>query len=116
MNGTNTTTRTLQQLAQEAINVQNACNPLGLSAGFARATTEVRGYCNSTDELCRHPIFQLWASKMHDLAGMGISDSDAYCKAYDACAAIAYGTKSEPTDDSDSETKEDLHTSELTLS
>jgi hypothetical protein len=90
------TMRTLQELAQEAIDIQNACNPLGLSKGYAKALQELRelleqqGY---TDVLCKHPINQLWASKLHDLARMGLSDTDCYGKAYDACLQMAKGDK-----------------------
>jgi hypothetical protein len=48
-----------------------------------RTSGESNGY--STDQINRHPIVQLYASKIHDLARMGLSDQDRYGKAYDAC-------------------------------
>lgn len=87
--------KTLKQLAVEAIQIQDACNPLGLSRGFAEATLELRdalareGKDHGTRSICQHPIFRLWASKMHDLAGMGLSDGDRYGEAYRSCQALA---------------------------
>jgi hypothetical protein len=89
--------RTLQQLAQEAIDIQNACNPLGLTKGFARATQEVcdarrfNGESADTDQMGRDPIVRLWASKLHDLTGMGSSDTDVFREAYENCLSIAKG-------------------------
>lgn len=83
--------KTLKQLAQEAIDVQNACNPLGVSKRYAAMLTELRaqlnwtGEPNDTDAIRRHPINRMWASKLHDLAGMGLSDMDRYSEAYHWC-------------------------------
>src|SRR5438045_1737692 len=82
--------RTLKEMAAEAIVIQNACNPLGLSKSFALVTQELAEClreqgAGSTSDICRHPIFCLWASKLHDLAGMGLSDTDRYGQAYRAC-------------------------------
>jgi hypothetical protein len=87
--------RTLKQLAAEAIQVQNACNPLGLTKSFAATTQELRdrlsadGLPSGTDDIKGHPIFRLWASKLHDLASMGLSDTDRYGEAYHACLTLA---------------------------
>jgi len=86
--------RTLRQLAQEALDVQNACNPLGLSRSYAEALSDLfenRRLPASTGDVCSHPINRLWASKLHDLAGMGISDTDRYGEAHRACQALAAG-------------------------
>ncbi len=82
--------RTLQQLAQEAIDVQNACNPLGLTNSLAKAALELRDLLGlDTGALCVHPVFRLWASKLHDLARMGLSNTDRYGESYDACLEMA---------------------------
>jgi hypothetical protein len=93
--------RTISQLAQEAIDVQNACNPLGISKGYATALQELadnlrqQGLPSDTKAICEHPINKLWVSKIHDLAGMGISDATNghleyyYGQAYDACQLLA---------------------------
>lgn len=44
-----------------------------------------------TDFINQHPINQLWASKCHDLARMGMSDYEQFSKAYDACKKLAGG-------------------------
>jgi uncharacterized protein (DUF2235 family) len=61
--------RTLKELAQEAIDIQNASNLSGLIHGWSRAITELRTYYPSagTDEINRHPINKLWAAKILDL-------------------------------------------------
>ncbi len=86
--------RTIQQLAKEALDVQNACSSLGLTKGYAKAIQELAdimretgGY--STDALNNHPINRLWASKMHDLANMGMSDTDRYHEADAVCQSLA---------------------------
>jgi hypothetical protein len=88
--------RTLKEMAAEAIVIQNACNPLGLTKTFAAVTQDLADRLReegkgSTTLVCRHPIFCLWASKLHDLAGMGLSDTDRYGQAYRACLELAEG-------------------------
>lgn len=90
--------RTLRQLAQEALIVQDACNPLGISKGYATALTDLRtaleseGLPSDTGALCSHPVNQMWASKVHDLARMGLSDMDRYHDAYSWCKQQAIAT------------------------
>jgi hypothetical protein len=89
--------RTLQELAQEAIDIQNACNPLGLTKSFAEVTQELWVALDflklprDTESIRTHPIVRLWASKLHDLVGMGLSDTERYGEAYHACQSIAKG-------------------------
>ena len=42
-----------------------------------------------TDAICNHPVTRLWASKLHDLANMGLSDFDRFGEAYAACKQLA---------------------------
>lgn len=86
--------KTLNQLAQEAIDVQDACNLSGVVHGWHRAMEDlctILRESGGTAERNTHPINQLWASKCHDLARMGMSDYEAYSKAYDACKKLAGG-------------------------
>lgn len=89
--------RTLQDLAREAIQVQDACNLSGVVHGFSRAITELRNILRdtggdlSTHAVNTHPVCQLWASKIHYMADMGLSEHDQYCAAYKACEEIANG-------------------------
>lgn len=86
--------RTIKELAQEAINVQHACNPLGLTKGLARSLQTLRerleadGLPHDTQAICGHPIFRLWVSKLHDLAGMGLSDDAQFTIAWNACTEL----------------------------
>jgi len=86
--------RTISELAREAILVQDACNPLGLTKSFAKVTQELAGWLSAhaqggTDAICNHPVFRLWASKLHDLARMGLSDTERYGRAYSECRKLA---------------------------
>lgn len=87
--------RTMQQLAQEALDVQDACNLSGVVLGFGRSITELRqhltgtpGFC--TDALNQHPICKLWASKIADLSRVEYG-AMAFGDAYDACRRMAAG-------------------------
>lgn len=86
--------KTMKDLAAEAVLVQNACNPLGLSNSFRQVVLDLRDALaaegkHGHDAICRHPVFRLWASKFHDMAGMGLSDLDRYSEAYRECERLA---------------------------
>jgi hypothetical protein len=87
--------RTIKQLAGEVIDIQDACNMMGLTKGFALALDELAdnlrqsGEYTGTDTINQHPITKLWASKLHDLARMGLSDTDQYGAAYEKCRELA---------------------------
>lgn len=84
----------LNTLAGDAIAVQDACNLVAVVKAFDRAITDLREALTQarmptdTDAIRNHPICKLWASKIHDLTGMGISDCDAYGDAYEACRKL----------------------------
>jgi len=79
--------KTLKQLAQESLDVQNACNLSGVVHSFSRAMTDLRAILSveegfSTDKLNTHPIAVLYSSKIGSLTG---SDNMLQCnQAYDA--------------------------------
>ena len=85
--------KTLKDLAKEAIEIQDACNLSGLIHGWHRSMevlwSILRDSGAGTAQINQHPINQLWASKVHDLTGMGLSDTEAFGKAYDACKKLA---------------------------
>jgi hypothetical protein len=89
--------RTIQDLAKEAIQVQDACNLSGVVHGFSRAITELReilratGGDLSTDAVNTHPICRMWASKIHDLARMGFGEHVAFSNAFYLCSNLAEG-------------------------
>ena len=86
-----TTEQGLKRLAQQALQVQNACNMSGIAHSFAKAMSELRVLQPQlgTDALNSHPITRLWASKVHDLAGMGLSNSNRFSDALKACEELA---------------------------
>lgn len=88
--------RTLQDLAREALEVQDACNLSGVVHAFSRAITELREILRNdgivdTGAINQHPICKMWASKIHDLARMGLSDHERFRVAYEACEEIVNG-------------------------
>ena len=84
--------RTLKELAKEAIEVQDACNLSGVVHGWSRAMSELFELLkDGTESKNTHPINQLWASKCHDLARMGTSEWEAYHEAYSKCKELADG-------------------------
>jgi len=60
--------RTLKELAQEAIDVQNACNACGVVQAFARMMIDLGPHTNGTSERNKHPIVVAYLSKLADLA------------------------------------------------
>lgn len=64
-------TRTLAQLAKEALQVQDACNLSGVVLGWARAMRRLNQLLPNlgTDARNHHPVNVLWASKCADLTG-----------------------------------------------
>lgn len=91
------TDRTLAQLAKEAIDLQDACNPLGLSIAYAQSLSELADLLRqagnfSTDLLRFHPINRMWAYKLCDLAQ---ADDENFSRAYQACKELASAGSSE---------------------
>lgn len=65
--------RTLQELAKEAMEIQDACNLHGLVQGWARSVKELKKLLEAagiggTDQINQHPINKLWADKLADLS------------------------------------------------
>ncbi len=63
-------TRTLQELAQEALDVQNACNLCGVAQSFAEAMKDLNRLMDSTISRNQHPIAIAWLDKMNSLAAI----------------------------------------------
>jgi hypothetical protein len=74
--------RTMKELAQEALDVQNASNLSGIVFGWARSMKRFNELNPGigTDARNRHPIHVLWASKMASLTRCEntLAFSDAY--------------------------------------
>jgi len=63
--------KNIKQLAKDAIDVQYACNLLGVSKSFAKAVDELyeSNDCKGMKECFEHPIITLWLNKMCQLNG-----------------------------------------------
>ena len=78
---------------KDAIDVQDACNPLGVTKGFAQVTQAIwddmpEGTAKSMDALQRHPVFVMWAAKIASMARVDFGIS-AFEHAYNECKRIA---------------------------
>ena len=65
-------TRTMKELAKEAIDIQNASNLSGIVHSFSRTITELRELLNkeegfSTEKLNQHPVCVLYSDKITSL-------------------------------------------------
>jgi hypothetical protein len=77
--------KTIKELAQEALDIQSACNLSGVVHSFSRAMTELRRLepTLGTDGYNTHPISLLYSSKIASLTG---SESGLeFSRAYDWC-------------------------------
>lgn len=63
--------RTLAQLARDALIVQDACNLSGVAHGLVLTVARLRAIypTANTDTINRHPIVKLWVDKLASLAG-----------------------------------------------
>jgi hypothetical protein len=83
--------KTIKQLAQEALDVQNACNLCGVVQSFARAMIDLGEHTKGTDERNTHPISVLWADKVAHLTGTQSFGNDVVTKAYNVVHDLAGG-------------------------
>lgn len=60
---------TKQQAYQSALDVQDACNLLGVIRSFVEAMDAVKDECSGTDDRNHHPIAVLYSSKIENLTG-----------------------------------------------
>jgi hypothetical protein len=82
-------TKTISQLAQDALDVQNACNLSGVVHGFSRAMSDLCQLVSGTDARNNHPICILWADKIAHLTGTQELGSSVVMRAYDVCYDLA---------------------------
>lgn len=74
--------KTLKELAQDALNVQDACNLSGVVHGFARCMSDMMDLVPGTTERNTHPIAILWADKIAHLTGTQELGCDIVMAAY----------------------------------
>jgi hypothetical protein len=85
--------KTLKQLAQEALDVQDACNLSGVVISFTRVIQDLKLHYPglSTSEFNVLPINAMWADKIASLTGVqGVSGVE-YSGLYDRVKALAEG-------------------------
>lgn len=74
--------RTMKELAQEALAVQDACNLSGVVQSFARAMRDLCDLVPDTSPRNTHPVAVLWADKVAHLAGTQDLGNEQVSKAY----------------------------------
>ncbi len=91
-------TRTLQQLAREALGIQDACNLSGLVYAWARSMRRLCELCPDlgTDERNTHPINVLWSDKCASLTGSQYGEN--FTEKYNECEKMAAGNCPTPVD------------------
>lgn len=77
--------KTLKELAQEALEVQNACNLCGVAQSFARVMRDLNELGLGTDRTNKHPIAILWADKIAQLSGTQNLGHEDVMMAYSWC-------------------------------
>lgn len=72
--------KSLRDLAKEAMEVQGASNPIAVARSFSRAINQLNDELalakepNDSNAIMSHPVFRLWASKIHSMAGLDMDD------------------------------------------
>lgn len=79
--------RIWKSMAQEALDVQDACNLSGVVHSFSRIITEVRNRLEldgtiGTEAVNRHPVCILFSDKIAHLTGTQMLGNDAVANAY----------------------------------
>lgn len=87
--------KTLQQHAQDALDVQNACNLSGVVYSLATCVgdlwEEARRLKKGTDWVNQHPIVQMYVDKLSSLTGLHNVLGKAYCDMFDLVEQMAKG-------------------------
>lgn len=80
--------KTLKQLANDALAVQDACNLSGVVHSFSRAMSDLRDVVpgEGTAFYNRHPVAVLYANKIADMTGC--ESLANFSAAFDACMAL----------------------------
>lgn len=86
--------RSWKSMAQEAINVQDACNLSGVVHSFSRIIKDVRERLRlegkeSTENVNTHPVCILYADKINSLSIGAKSGANPFGGAYGECKDLA---------------------------
>ena len=79
----------LSKLAQEALDVQDACNLSGVVHAFARAMSALCDHDLGTQSRNTHPIAIVWADKVAHLTGTQSLGNEAVMQAFKEVHALA---------------------------
>jgi hypothetical protein len=96
----NNDTRTLAQLAEEALFVQGACNLSGVVHAFSRSISRLRELCpaQGTDFYNTHPLCVLFTDKIAHLVGIqAFSDDEEVCTKFSKAYQWAKQTAAQKT-------------------
>lgn len=82
--------QSLAAICQQAIDIQDACNPRAVARFYVRITDLLADEHNirGTDELRKHPAVVLTAHKLADLSQSASLSCHAYYEAYTAATQI----------------------------
>jgi hypothetical protein len=82
--------RTLRDLAQDSLDVQDACNLCGVARSFAEVCVELKNWPHQDGDFRekRDAIVKMWISKLEHLTGLGQSISQVD---YDIVCNLAHG-------------------------
>lgn len=80
--------KSIYDLAKEALDVQNACNLTAVAQSFARAMIDLGKHVQGTYAVRTHPITLLWVDKLASLTGTQQMGLIQVMNAYDAVNAI----------------------------
>jgi hypothetical protein len=89
--------RTIEQLAQEALNVQNACNLSGVVHSFSSVISDLWLIANQNNQgtkwINEHPISILFADKIAQLVGNYLELPTMVSCAFRRCEELSKGEK-----------------------
>jgi hypothetical protein len=82
----------MQQAAQQAIDIQDACNLSGVVYSFARVMDTLCANTTATRDRNSHPIVTMFLLKLCELNGCGSTLHETYEAAEKACHELAQST------------------------
>lgn len=88
-------TRTIKELAAEALAVQDACNLTAVSSSFARSMGELAQHVPGTFEMASHPISRVWSDKISSLTRTQALGNSVTAKAFADVERMANRTSEE---------------------
>ncbi len=83
--------RSMKELAQEALDVQNASNLLGIANSFYKALCDLRGNGLFSEDIENHPITLMWVWKLTSMVGNVSLNLDNAVAAMAECEKLAKG-------------------------